>query len=93
VEKFGEAGQAIDNNTTQAHCMLFIEGYKHTLTICNTAFPRQQWLRERASMLRHTWPTLPVLYRYANTPRLSVKVPAPTTRITAHFRFSQRCSY
>jgi hypothetical protein len=28
--------------------------YRHTLRICNTAFSGQQWLRERASMLRYT---------------------------------------
>ena len=65
----------------------------HSQYVILIAFPRQQWLRERASMLRHTWPTVLVLYRYANTPRLSVKVLAPKTRITVYFRFSQRCSY
>ena len=65
----------------------------HSDYVIFIAFLLQQWLRERASMLRHTWPTVLVLYRYANTPRLSVKVLAPKTRITVYFRFSQRCSY
>jgi hypothetical protein len=37
--------------------MLDNYGYRHTLRIRNTffsAFPRQQWLRERASVLRYT---------------------------------------
>jgi len=28
------AGKATDDNVTQAHCMLFAKGYKHTLSIC-----------------------------------------------------------
>jgi hypothetical protein len=35
-----------------AHFMLDNESYRHTLRICNTAFPWQQWLCERASILR-----------------------------------------
>jgi hypothetical protein len=34
--------------------------YKHTLRICNNAFPRQRWLRERASVLYYT--TLSVFF-------------------------------
>jgi hypothetical protein len=52
VEKFRRAGQAIDDNTWHAHCTLDTKGYKHTLTICNTAFSRQQWLRELSLVLR-----------------------------------------
>ena len=52
MEKFRRAGQATDDNTWHAHCTLDTKGYKHTLAICNTAYPRQQWLRERASVLR-----------------------------------------
>ena len=36
VEKYDTAGEAIDENMAHAHCMLDNEGYKHTLTICNT---------------------------------------------------------
>jgi hypothetical protein len=35
--------------------MLDNYGYRHTLRICNTALTRQQWLRERASLLRYTY--------------------------------------
>ena len=38
VEKYGRARQATDGNMAHAHC---------------TAFARQQWLRERASVLRY----------------------------------------
>jgi hypothetical protein len=41
VEKCGTAGQATDDNVL-SECEIRI------------AFPRQQWLRERASMLRYT---------------------------------------
>jgi len=36
VEKCCTAGQATDDNTAHAHCMLDTLGYKHTLTIWNT---------------------------------------------------------
>jgi hypothetical protein len=31
------------------------QGYKHTLRICNAAFPQQQWLRERVSVLLYKY--------------------------------------
>jgi len=42
------------------HCMLDTQGYKYTHThthrLCKlVAFPQQQWLHERASMLRYTY--------------------------------------
>jgi hypothetical protein len=52
VEKYGTAGQATDDNTAHAHCMFDNYGYKHTLRECDNAFPRQQRLRKRASILR-----------------------------------------
>ena len=41
----------------QAHCMLDTKGYKYTHSGCVTliAFPLQQWLHERASLLRYTY--------------------------------------
>jgi hypothetical protein len=51
VDKYRRAGQATGDNTWHAHCALDTKGYRHTLPICNTAFPRQQWLHERASVL------------------------------------------
>jgi hypothetical protein len=38
---------------THAHYTLDTQGYKHTLIII--AFPLQQWLQERASLLRYTY--------------------------------------
>ena len=52
MEKFRRAGQATDDNPWHAHCTLDTKGYKHILTIYNTAFHRQQWLRERTLVLR-----------------------------------------
>jgi hypothetical protein len=51
VERHRRAGQATDNNTAHAHCMLDSQGHKHILI----AFPWQLWLHERASMLRYTY--------------------------------------
>ena len=46
-----------------AHCILDTKDYKHTLRICNTyCFPSQQWLQERASVLRYN--TLPNLFPF-----------------------------
>jgi hypothetical protein len=63
VEKYRRAGQVTDDNTAHAHCMLDTEGYARTHTYTYThseyviviAFPLQQRLHERASMLRYTY--------------------------------------
>ena len=36
VEKCCRTGQATDDNMAHAHCMLDTQGYKHTLTICDS---------------------------------------------------------
>jgi len=56
VEKYCRAVQATDDNVKHAHCMLDTKGYKYTHSqyVIFVVFPLQQWLRERASMLRHT---------------------------------------
>jgi hypothetical protein len=62
VEKYGTARQATDDNIIRRMCVacwITKATYTHSEYIIVIAFPRQQWLRERASMLRHT--TLPVL--------------------------------
>ena len=53
--KCGRAGHAADDNMAHAHCMLDNYGYRHTLYVIFIAFPRQQWLRERASVLHNTY--------------------------------------
>jgi len=35
--------------------MLDTQGYKYIPRICNTSFPQQQWLHERASLLRYAF--------------------------------------
>jgi len=43
------------DNIAHAHCMLDTYSYKHTLRIWYIiAFLLQQWLHERATMLRYT---------------------------------------
>jgi hypothetical protein len=54
VENFCRTGQATDDNTAHAYCVLDTWGYKHTLVIL-IAFPQQQWLRERVSLLGYTY--------------------------------------
>jgi hypothetical protein len=50
VEKYGTARQATDENTS----WITKATNKHSEYVILIAFPRQQLLRERASMLRHT---------------------------------------
>jgi hypothetical protein len=50
---YSRTGHRWQYNTAYAFCMLDNYGYRHRLRIWNTyCFPRQKWLRERASMLR-----------------------------------------
>jgi len=53
VKKYCRAGQATDDNMAHMYRILDNKDYKHTFRVCNTyCFPLQQWLQERASMLR-----------------------------------------
>jgi hypothetical protein len=51
------AGQATDDNTAHAHCMLDTYGYKYTHSDCVIliALQLKQWLHESATMLRYTY--------------------------------------
>jgi len=68
VEKYCRAGQATDDNMAHAHCMLDIKGYKHTHThthmeyVTRFAFLLQEWLHERAPMLRYTYIACLILF-------------------------------
>jgi hypothetical protein len=56
VEVYCIAGQATDDNTAQAHCMLGNYVYKYSIRICNImAFPLQHLLHESASILRYMY--------------------------------------
>jgi len=57
VEKYCRAGLATYDKMAHARCMLDSEGDKHTHTgyVILLAFPLQQWLHERASVLRYTY--------------------------------------
>jgi hypothetical protein len=59
VEKYGTVGQATDDNTVRRMrfaCWITKATHKHTHTrseyVILIAFPRQRWLRERASVVR-----------------------------------------
>jgi hypothetical protein len=78
VEKYGTARQVTDDNIIRR--MRF--AYRitkatdtHTKYLILIAFPRQQWLRERASILRLYVHYLAIFkeYRLAFTDKLSVK--------------------
>jgi hypothetical protein len=58
VEKYGRARQTTDNSITwRMRFALLTPEPKgtHSEYVILIAFPRQQWLRERASMLRYTY--------------------------------------
>jgi len=71
VEKCCRAGQATDDNMAHAHCVLDTKVYKHTHSqyVILIAFALQQWLQERASVLRYTYMAclVPVIHSYINT--------------------------
>ena len=54
MEKYSKAGQATENNITRRMriaCWINNATDSHPEYVKRTAFPRQQWLRECASML------------------------------------------
>jgi hypothetical protein len=58
VEKYGRARQATDDNITRRMrfaCWITKATNTHSEYVILIAFPRQQWLRERASVLRYTY--------------------------------------
>ena len=55
VEKYCRAGHATDNNMAHALFTLGAKGYRHTLRVCNIAFPRQHCLCKRFWMLGCTY--------------------------------------
>jgi len=55
VEKYGKARQPTDDYTmAHARCVRDTYGYIHSFYVILIDFPQQQWLRERALMLRYT---------------------------------------
>ena len=50
MEKYCRTGLATDDSMVHANCMLDRSGY-----VILTAVPLQQWLQERASILRYTY--------------------------------------
>jgi hypothetical protein len=56
MEKYCGAGHATYNNMAHAHCILIIMATNtHLEYVILIAFPLQQWLHERPSMLRYTY--------------------------------------
>jgi hypothetical protein len=62
--QYNTAGQATDGNITQrkcTSCCVTKATDAHSECVIPTAFPLQQWLRERASMLRYTYTACPIM--------------------------------
>jgi hypothetical protein len=58
VEKYGTAGQATDGNIIRRMrfaCWITKATDTHSECVTFIAFPLQQWLRERTSLLRYTY--------------------------------------
>ena len=56
VEKHCTVGQTRGDSAAHAYFMLYTYGYKHNSEyVIFIAFPSQQWLHERASVLRYTY--------------------------------------
>ena len=58
VEKYAKVSEAADINITQRMriaCWIRKATITHSEYVILIAFPPQQWLRERASLLRHTY--------------------------------------
>jgi hypothetical protein len=58
VEKYGTAGQSTDDNIIRRVCFacwITKATDTHSEDVVLIAFPRQQWLRERASMARYMY--------------------------------------
>jgi hypothetical protein len=58
VKKYSKDGQATDDNMRVIWRMRFacwITKAVRTFRLCDTAFPRQQWFRERASIWRYRY--------------------------------------
>ena len=58
MEKAGRPGQATDDHIIQRmrfSCWTSMATYSHSEYVTLIAFPRQQWSRERNSMLRYTY--------------------------------------
>jgi len=62
VEKYCRAGNVTGDNTAHAHCMLDTSGYLYSEYVTFIVFPLQQWLHERAAMLRYTYIACLVYY-------------------------------
>jgi len=55
VAKYGRGRQATDDYITRRMQFVYWRGYKQSEYVILTASPRQQWLPERASLLRYTY--------------------------------------
>jgi hypothetical protein len=73
VEKYGTARQATDDNIIRRMrfaCYITKATDTHSDCVILTAFPRQQWLSERALMLRLYVHCLSVLFLNVKIPRM-----------------------
>jgi hypothetical protein len=75
VENVVRVGQAIDDNIVwrmRVACWITKTTETHSKCVTIIAFPRQQWLRERATVLRYTYIAWFVMYITTGSPRLTL---------------------
>jgi len=90
MEKYCRAGQATDENTTQAPYMLDTKVYKHTLKICNI-YCFSTTLNARDSMLRYTY--IPCLIVYTVGGRRACDKLWALYRLINHLKTKHRLLY
>ena len=87
VEKYSRARQATDDNLSHAHCMPDNQGYKLTLTICNTycfsTATMVTWTRLNVTLI-HTLPVL--LLRHSKMKFTWFQASAAKRKRTGFFR-------
>jgi len=60
----------VEQGRPHAHCVLDNSGHTHSLYVILIAFPLQQWLHKRASMLRYAWIAC-LIYTWLHCPALT----------------------
>jgi hypothetical protein len=99
VEKFCRSGQATDCNMGHAHCIFKVTN-THSEYVTLTAFPLQQWLHERASVLSYSilslllkiWKQLHKLYSQSVLPCCENPHNNTNCELLVH-QFHINCSY
>ena len=87
VEKYCRAGQATEDNMAQMHCMLYTQGYKNTLRICNI------YCFSTATIAARTRFNVALFSNRLNTPWQSYTVWNSETVVTQTINIKQTSEY